>query len=129
MLFQAEGKPDVSKPSVARLRSALKSLRSYGPSSYASLTDDQGNYIQVAGGGVTCMVERYEKETNTRERAYHDKPSPIRPDGTILAFRAGNIPMRSDEWFVADQVAELFIAFLNGDAYPDYVHWRSAPGF
>jgi hypothetical protein len=129
MLFQAEGKPDVNEPSIARLRSALKSLRSYGPSSYASLTDAQGNYIQVAGGGVTCMVERYEKETNKRERAHHDKPSPIRPDGTILAFRAGNIPMRSDEWFMADQVVELFTAFLNRETYPDYVHWRNAPGF
>ena len=129
MILQIEGKAELVQPSATRLRSALKSLRSYGPSSYASLTDNQGNYIQVAGGGVTCMVERYEKGTNTRERADHDKPSPIRPDGTILAFRAGNISMRSDEWFMADQVVELFAAFLNGDAYPDCAHWRRSPGF
>ncbi len=129
MLFQAERKPDVSGPSVARLRSVLRSLRSYGPSSYASLTDDLGNYIQVAGGGVTCMVERYEKEANKRERAYHDKPSSVRPDGTILVCRTGNIPMKSDEWFVADQVVELFITFLNREPYPEYIHWRNAPSF
>jgi hypothetical protein len=129
VIFQVEGRADLDQPSITRLRAALKSLRSYGPSSYASLTDDYGNYIQVAGGGIICMVERYEKGTNTRERAYHDKPSPIRPDGTILAFRAGSIPMRSDEWFSADQVVELFAAFLNGGNHPDYAHWRSAPGF
>jgi hypothetical protein len=75
MIFQIEGKPALNEPSAIRLRLALKSLRSYGPSSYASLTDDKGNYIQGAGGDVTCMVERYEKETDKRERACHDKPS------------------------------------------------------
>src|SRR4051812_15543567 len=68
MIFQIEGKPALNEPSAIRLRLALKSLRSYGPSSYASLTDDKGNYIQGAGGDVTCMVERYEKETDKRER-------------------------------------------------------------
>jgi hypothetical protein len=129
VLLQVEGKPDLDQPSAAQLRAALKSLRSYGSSSYASLTDNHGNYIQVAGGGVTCMVERYEKGTNTRKRAYHDKPSPVRPGGTVLVFQAGHISMRSDEWFLADQVVELFAAFLNRGNYPDYAHWRSTARF
>lgn len=48
--------------------------------SYASLTDGTGNYLQVAGGGVSCMIARFEIE-NERLRAFHDKPLPVRLDG------------------------------------------------
>jgi hypothetical protein len=129
MRLEVEGKAAMQGPTKPQVVKALKSLRSYGPSSYASLTDANGNYVQVAGGGVTCMVERYDAVGHRRFRAFHDKPSPIRPDGTILSFRAGNIPMQSDEWFMSDQVIDLFVAFLNGEQFPSYVSWRSAPGF
>jgi hypothetical protein len=93
------------------------------------LTDLAGNYVQVAGGGVTCMIEWYDAEKKKRFRASHGKPSPVRPDGTILSFGAGNIPMRSDEWFMAAQVLEVFTAFLKGELFPEYLVWRDAPGF
>jgi hypothetical protein len=101
MKLEIEGKPVIAAPTPVQVARGLKSLRSYGKSSYASLTDDAGNYVQVAGGGVSCMIERFECDAQ-RWRAFHDKPSPVRPDGTILVFRAGNVPMRSDEWFMAD---------------------------
>ncbi|BCZ81072.1 hypothetical protein [Paraburkholderia terrae] len=128
MKLDVEGKPVNTVPTPAQITRALKSLRSYSKSSYASLTDDSGNYVQVAGGGVSCMIERFECGAQ-RWRAFHNKPSPVRPDGTILVFRAGNIPMRSDEWFMAEQVVEVFLAFLSGTPYPPFVHWRLAPGF
>jgi hypothetical protein len=53
----------------------------------------------------------------------------VRPDGTILVFRAGNIPMRSDEWFMSDQVVEIFLAFLNGKPFPSSIYWRPTHGF
>lgn len=28
-----------------------------------------------------------------------------------IVFGAGNLPMRSDEWFMANQVVEIFLAF------------------
>lgn len=129
MKLEAEGRPDIFEPLESQVVKVVNSLRSYGPTSYASLTDANGNYVQVAGGGVTCIIERYIAEDRRRFRAFHDKPSDIRPDGTILAFRAGNIPMRADEWFMSNQVVEVFVAFLNGKEFPAYVHWRSAPGF
>ncbi|WP_010089731.1 hypothetical protein, partial [Burkholderia ubonensis] len=101
MKFDIEGKAAFIAPTPIQIARGLKSLRSYGKSSYASLTDGAGNYVQVAGGGASCMIERFEFGAQ-RWRAFHDKPSPVRPDGTILVFRAGNIPMRSDEWFIAD---------------------------
>jgi hypothetical protein len=108
MKFDIQGKEGIAAPTPAQIVRAIKSLRSYGPSSYASLTDDAGNYVQVAGGGISCMVEHIEIDGERRRRAFHDKPSPVRPDGTILVFGAGNIPMRSDEWFMSDQVVEIF---------------------
>lgn len=129
MKLEIEGKKSIEEAQESQIRRAIKALKSYGPSSYASLTDSSGNYVQVAGGGVSCMVERYEIGNAARFRAFHDTPSPVRPDGTILSFRAGNIPMRSDEWFMSDQVAEVFISFLKGEPFPSYVHWREAPGF
>ena len=128
MKFEIEGKPVITAPTPVQIARALKSLRSYGKSSYASLTDDVGNYVQVAGGGVSCMIERFEFGAQ-RWRAFHHKPSPVRLDGTILVFRAGNIPMRSNEWLMADQVVEVFLAFLSGTPYPPFVHGRLAPGF
>ena len=129
MKFEIEGKPEAQEPRESQVKRAIKSLKSYGPSSYASLTDAVGNYVQVAGGGITCMLEWYDVKSMRRLRAFHDKPNAVFPDGTILSFRAGKIPMRSDEWFMSDQVVDVFLAFLNGRTFPEYVHWRDAPGF
>jgi hypothetical protein len=129
MKFDIEGKAGIAMPTQAQISRAIKSLRSYGPSSYASLTDNAGNYLQVAGGGVSCMVEHFEIGGERRRRAFHDNSSPVRPDGTILVFGAGNIPMQSDEWFMSNEVVEIFLAFLIGKSFPPSIHWRPAPGF
>lgn len=127
MRLDVEGKASVSNPTPAQIARAIRSLKSYGRSSYASLTNESGDYIQVAGGGVSCMVELFVAPTAVRCRAFHDKPSAARPDGTILVFGAGNLPMRSDEWFMANQVVEIFLVFHSNAPFPDYVRWRPAP--
>jgi hypothetical protein len=127
MKFEGQNFAAVSTPSDRVLRGRLLALKSYGPHSYASLTDVQGNYVQVAGGGVTCMVERFDVLTSTRLRAFHDKPSPVFPDGTVLAFGAGELRLKSDEWFQASAVVEIFLCFRHGRSYPGTVHWRAAP--
>ncbi|NTX45543.1 hypothetical protein HT749_19305 [Burkholderia cepacia] len=129
MKLDVEGKPTIENAKEFQVIRALKSLKSYGPSSYASLTDDAGNYVQIVGGGASCMIEHYKVDSAKRTRAFHDNPSPIRPDGTILSFRAGNIPMRSDEWFMVNQAIEIFAAFINGMEFPVFAHWRDSPGF
>jgi hypothetical protein len=129
MKLDIEGKPGIGRPTESQINKSINALKSYGPSSYASLTDDYGNYVQVAGGGATCMVEWYDAQQQRRFRASHSNPNPVRPDGTILSFRAGNIPLRSDEWFTSDQVVATFIAFLRGEPFPEYLVWRRAPGF
>jgi hypothetical protein len=129
MLLACEGKPSIQNPKTSQIRRNLLALRSYGPSSYASLTDDGGSYLQVAGGGVSCLLELYQADTGKRLRAFGDVQNKACPDGTLLVFRAGEIPMMADEWFMADQVADAFCCFLEGREFPAGVHWRPAPGF
>jgi hypothetical protein len=129
MRFEVEGKASVDAPRESVIRRGIRSLRSSGPSSFASLTDVDGNYMQVGGGGVTCLVEQYFAASKQRLRAFHDRPSPVRPDGTLLVFRGGQIAMKSDEWFMASQVEEIFVGFLTGADFPSYMSWRLAPRF
>ncbi|BEP56623.1 hypothetical protein GmRootV118_38670 [Variovorax sp. V118] len=118
----------IDAPSDAQVQQKVRALWSAGKHSYASLTDDGGSYVQVAGGRATCMVERFEAATGKRWRAFHDKPSPVFPDGTLLVFGAGEVALKSDEWFVADAVLEIFLCFKAARPYPATVSWRAAEG-
>ena len=129
MLLACEGKPSIQNPKPSQIQKVLLALRSYGPSSYASLTDDAGSYVQVAGGGVSCLLELYQADTKKRLRAYGDVQKKAYPDGTLLVFRAGEIPMMADEWFMVDQVAAAFRCFSDGREFPEGIYWRPAPGF
>ncbi len=37
--------------------------------------------------------------------------------------------MQADEWFLYEQVSDIFIAFVTGTPFPDDVQWRAVPGF
>jgi hypothetical protein len=106
---------------------ARSALRSCGPSSYASLTDDPGNYLQVAGGALTCLLERREAATGRHYRACLDAPRLVQPDGTLLTFGGGAIALRADEWLPATLVTEAFIAFLHHKTLPASLLWREVP--
>lgn len=124
MKLEVEGRPAIDHVTPAQVRSVITSLRSYGPSSFASLTDEEGNYLQVAGGGVTCMMERRDVALARHFRAYQDKRSQVFADGSILAFGGGEIKLAADEWFTSTDVVETFLAFLSKTALPERVKWR-----
>lgn len=124
MRLEIEKKPAVDEVTDTEVRAAIMSLRSYGPSSFASLTDEQGNYLQVAGGGVTCMLERREFASRRHFRGYKEEQSKVFPDGTALVFGGGEIRLASDEWFTAQEVAEIFSAFLRSGELLPSVRWR-----
>lgn len=129
MILEREGKGAIENPTINQIKKAISALRSYGPSSFASITNSQGKYLQVAGGGVTCMLEFYDPVVNQRFRAFGDKKNPAFPDGTLLIFGAGKLTMQSDEWFFADKVAEVFCNFSKEEPLPADIKWRPAPGF
>ena len=99
-------------------------LRSYGPSSFASLTDDQGNYLQVAGGQMTCMLERREAVNKRHFRAHLATPSKVFSDGTVLVFGGGELKLAADEWLSASVVLDAFLAFFKGQPLPPLLKWR-----
>ncbi|MDY4341360.1 hypothetical protein SLW56_16360 [Xanthomonas sp. LF07-6] len=107
----------------------IMSLRSYSVPSYASITNDQGSYLQVAGGGVTCLLELYRADIKKRFRAFSESSLECFPDGTLLVFGGGKIPMKSDEWISAQKVVDAFVCFSKGQDLPVEIHWRPAPGF
>jgi hypothetical protein len=124
MRLDVENKPPFEEVTPRRVRAAILALRSRGPSSFASLTDHRGNYLLAAGGGSTCMLERRDIEQGRTFRAFVDKPSKRLPDGSILAFGAGQLQLMADEWLTSAQVADAFEAFLLGRSLPGVLHWR-----
>ena len=129
MILECEGKQPLQHPNPKQTRNVISALRSYGPSSYASLTKEDGSYLQVAGGGISCLLEFYRADLRERHRAYGDVVNKACPDGTILVCGSGNISMQSDEWLRSELVADVFCAFLQDADFLAYVHWRPSPGF
>ncbi len=124
MRLEAEGSAPINQPTEKQVRSLILKLRSYGPRSFASLTDEFGNYVQVAGGGVTCLLERRDATDGRHFRAFHDRPSSVFPDGTTLVFSGGQINLAADEWFTAAVVADAFCSFLKAAPLPAAIGWR-----
>lgn len=124
MLFEVEKKVPQEDPTTAQVSAAITKLRSYGPSSFASLTDEHRNYLQVAGGGLTCLLEKRVAAGAQHFRTYLETPSGIHRDGTILAFSGGQVKLQADEWISAPLVIEAFTAFLQGRELPQAIRWR-----
>lgn len=70
------------------------------------------------------MLEYRDVDAGKVFRAYQDSLRPTCPDGTLLTFGGGRIAMQSDEWFSIENVIEVFLAFLNGEDFPQWIHWR-----
>lgn len=124
MILEGEGLAPIAQPSEAQVRDLVTSLAS-PRSSFASLTDEAGNYLQVAGGRPWCVVERREVSPLRHRRAYTESGRRPYADGAKIRSGAGEILLRADEWLLLKQAAELFAAFLAGRTFPDFVRWRS----
>jgi hypothetical protein len=119
MIFQREHCKAIQRPTTKKV--ALELART--KSSFASLTSENGSYIQVAGGPGLFVLE-YRTADGKHFRAYQTTPIAISPDGTTLESSAGRIPMDRADWFLLLQVTETFSAFLNAAAWPAFLQWR-----
>lgn len=119
MIFKREHCKPVSKPSAERLGKELARVKS----SFASLTRNDGAYVQVAGGPGLFLLEY--RDDAGHYRASQGKPVACHPDGTTLECSAGSITMAQADWFLRNQVAEVLSAFASGLAWPKYVRWNS----
>ena len=124
MLLEAERQPPVRDPSEEQVRALILSLR-VGETSFASLADKAGNYLQIAGSRPWCVIEHRHLRPLRHDRAFQETPTPKYKDGAKLRTGAGDISLRHDEWFLLKDAADVFAAFLREDAFPAYVKWRS----
>lgn len=122
-ILEGEGLGRIYDPDEKQVRDFVLSLTTAGPS-FGSLTDASGNYVQVAGSRPWCVVERRQIKPLVHERAYQDTPNPKYTDGAKLRTGAGEIELRSDEWFLLKDAAEVFVAFLHATPLPAAVQWR-----
>ncbi|WP_454762295.1 hypothetical protein [Caulobacter segnis] len=124
MVLDAEGHVAVENPTEEQVRAVVLGLQP-GKTSFASLTDAAGNYIQVAGTRPWCVIERHRAEPLQHERAFQETLKPKYTDGAKLSTGAGELTLRHDEWFLLKDAAEIFLAFLHQGEFPASVQWRS----
>jgi hypothetical protein len=124
MFLEAEGRPRIQDPSEEQVRELFLGLR-VGQTSFASLTDEAGNYVQIAGSRPWCTIERRRVGPLNHERAFQATLAPKYKDGAKIRTGAGDISLNHDEWFLLKDAAEVFVAFLRRDAFPAHVNWRS----
>jgi hypothetical protein len=123
MKFEIENKAATEIENFSTIERHLKLLKSYGPHSFASLTDSNGNYIQVGGGQYTCFVERFDASNKILYRANHEKSSTNFPNKTKLEFGGGSVILNSTEWFNINDVICLFLSFYLNNPYPSDIYW------
>lgn len=121
MIFVRENCKPIAKPNSDRLRKEVALVKS----SFATLTHDDGAYVQIAGGPGLFLLEH--RSALGHHRAFQEKPVSPHPDGTTLECSAGSIPMNRADWFLRDQVVEILLAFSLGSAWPGYIRWRESP--
>ncbi len=126
MLFERENCKTIQNPSDKVIARELRRLKSYGRSSYASLTDpdSKGSFIQVAGGGVGCLLEKRDAQAGIHYRAWQEKPIVPFENGTELCFSGGRVALKANEWFNIGQVIEVFTTFLRNEKDPSFIRWR-----
>ena len=124
-IFERENAKPILGPTAKMLVRQLSFLRCYGKSSFACLTDSEGNWVQVGGGGTTCVLERKEAQTGLLFRAEQVPPvMSAEFDNAELCFGANRIKLRQGEWFHLRQIVEVFICFLQGQPFPTNLRWQ-----
>src|SRR5262245_6268480 len=87
--------------------------------SFAVLTNDKGSYVQVTGSCEYLTVEWHD-ENDKHFRAFQRLPAV--PRINLQDFTVDSL--RDEDFFRVEQVTEVFIAFFQGQPFPQYVHWH-----
>ena len=95
--------------------------------SFASLTAEDGSFVQVAGGPGLFVLE-YRDSAGHHFRGFQETPVASHPDGTLLQTSAGSLSMAKADWFLVAQVSEAFASFLHSAPWPNVLHWRALNG-
>ncbi len=124
MMFEVEKQPFVQVSNFKKIEKSLRNLKSYGPQSYAILTNKHGSYLQVAGGRVTCVLEMREQSNDKHYRAYLRKAKVPFTGQQTLMFGGGHMKMEPDEILFINDVVQVFEAFFYSKDLPKNILWR-----
>lgn len=119
MIFQRESCKPLMNPSAKQLVLEIKRTKS----SFASLTAQNGSFVQIAGGPGLFVIE-YRDTSGKIFRGFQDVPVAQHPDGTLLQTTAGVFSMAQTDWFLAVQVSDAFASFIHHTPWPDILHWK-----
>ncbi len=124
MLLVVEGKRPEQVREFAKVEAALRELDSYGPHSYASLTRQDGSYIQVAGGEQKCLIEKRDIVDNTHWRAHLAKAISPSDVPQVLKFGGGQMTMAAHEIFFIEDVISVWRSFFYTEPFAADIIWR-----
>ncbi len=117
--FQRENCKPIDDPGARKLALELSRTRM----SFALLSSDEDQYIQVAGGPGLFLLERREAD-GAHYRAFQETPVASHPDGTALMFSGGRVKMAQRDWFLLHQVIDVFVAYAEGREFPALIQWK-----
>lgn len=120
MIFQRERCKPLSSPSAKQLAGELGRTKS----SFASLTAENGSFVQAAGGPGLFVVE-FRDSYGQHFRGFQETFLAAHPDGTLLQTTAGSFSMARADWFLNAQVVELCVSFVHSAPWPGFVRWRA----
>lgn len=124
LLLEVEGKNPVQVRDFVPVEKALRSLKSYGPASFAILTKEDGSYVQVAGGRLTCVVEQRSAGIGKQMRARYQLSKVPYEGIQTLVFGGGKLEVEPEEILFIEDVVLIFKAFWAGSADPEIIVWR-----
>lgn len=119
MQFTREGCKPVLRPSDAVFRRDLQRMKS----SFAVLSAESGEFLQVAGGPGLFLLERSESSGKHFRGSQQHSVVPFE-DGTLLAFSGGQVSLAQNEWFLIGQIVEAMVSFSTGNPLPSFIEWR-----
>ena len=102
----------------------LSRLKSYRAPSFARLSSDVGDYVQVGHGGQLCILEYRDVARGRHFRAHLDEPHHAFPDGITISFAASTMSLAGDEIIGIEKVVTVFLEFLDTCSRPDSIGWR-----
>lgn len=122
--LEVENRLPVQVSEFSKVEKALRSLKSYGPASFAILTKEDGSYVQVAGGRLTCVVEQRFAGTGKQMRARYERAKVPYEGKQTLVFGGGKLEAEPEEILFIEDVILIFKAFWEGSANSDIIAWR-----
>ena len=114
MLLEVEGKRAEQVRKFEKVKAALRELESFGPHSYASLTRQDGSYVQVAGGKKKCLIEMRDFGDKKHYRASFAMAETALGQEQVIECGAGHITVLANEVFSIEDVISVWRSFFQG---------------